>query len=120
MIAQTMKQPATTMSNSVCSRTVKTSVVYVDPATRRVSRSGTEVTLSAKEFALLEVFMRRPGETLSRLRLLEGAWDMAYESRSNLVDVYVSYLRRKIDRQFGRNSLETVRGVGYRLRENGS
>ncbi len=80
----------------------------LDPAARRVSRAGTEVTLSAKEFALLEVFMRRPGETLSRLRLLEGAWDMAYESRSNLVDVYVSYLRRKLDKPFGRHSLETV------------
>ena len=92
----------------------------LDPAARRVSRAGTEVTLSAKEFALLEVFMRRPGETLSRLRLLEGAWDMAYESRSNLVDVYVSYLRRKLDKPFGRHSLETVRGAGYRLREDGS
>src|SRR3989442_9971525 len=76
----------------------------LDPAARRVSRAGTEVTLSAKEFALLEVFMRRPGETLSRLRLLDGAWDMAYESRSNLVDVYVSYLRRKLDKPFGRHS----------------
>ena len=85
-----------------------------------MSRAGTEVTLSAKEFALLEVFMRRPGETLSRLRLLEGAWDMAYESRSNLVDVYVSYLRRKLDKPFGRHSLETVRGAGYRLREDDS
>jgi two-component system, OmpR family, response regulator len=91
----------------------------LDPATHRVTRDGVEVSLSAKEFALLEVFMRRPGETLSRLRLLEGAWDMAYENRSNLVDVYVGYLRRKIDRPFGRSSLETVRGTGYRLRPDG-
>ena len=91
----------------------------LDPATHRVSRGGVDVELSAKEFALLEVFMRRPGETLSRLRLLEGAWDMGYESRSNLVDVYVGYLRQKIDRPFGRRSLETVRGVGYRLRDDG-
>jgi two-component system OmpR family response regulator len=92
----------------------------LDPATREVTRAGVEVILSAKEFALLEVFMRRPGETLSRLRLLEGAWDIAYESRSNLVDVYVGYLRRKIDRPFGRSSLVTVRGVGYRLQPNGA
>ena len=63
--------------------------------------------------------MRRPGQALSRLQLLESAWDMAYESRSNLVDVYVRYLREKIDRPFGRTSIETVRGVGYRLREDG-
>ena len=60
--------------------------------------------------------MRRPGEALSRVQLLDGAWDMAYERRSNVVDVYVRYLREKIDRPFGRHSLETVRGVGYRLR----
>jgi two-component system OmpR family response regulator len=93
--------------------------LQLDPASRRVVRDGVELELSAKEFALLEVFMRHPGETLSRIRLLEAGWDMAYESRSNLVDVYVSYLRRKIDRPFGRNSLETVRGAGYRLREDG-
>jgi two-component system OmpR family response regulator len=91
----------------------------LDPASRRVTRGDVELELSAKEFALLEVFMRHPGETLSRLRLLEAGWDMAYESRSNLVDVYVSYLRRKIDRPFGRSSLETVRGAGYRLRQDG-
>jgi two-component system OmpR family response regulator len=91
----------------------------LDPATHGASRGGIELTLSAKEFALLEVFMRRPGEALSRLQLLEGAWDMAYETRSNIVDVYVSYLRQKIDGPFGRRSLETVRGVGYRLREDG-
>ena len=72
-----------------------------------------------KEFALLEVFMRRPGEALSRLQLLEAAWDMAFESRSNLIDVYVRYLREKVDRPFGRDSIETIRGIGYRLREDG-
>jgi len=91
----------------------------LDPAARRAWRDGTELNLSAKEFALLEVFMRRPGETLSRVQLLDGAWDMAYESKSNLVDVYVRYLREKIDRPFGRHALETVRRVGYRLREDG-
>lgn len=88
----------------------------LDPATRRVWRDGTEVRLSAKEFALLETFMRRPGQVLSRFQLLEHAWDYAYENRSNVVDVYVRYLRDKIDRPFGRDSLETVRGAGYRLR----
>jgi two-component system OmpR family response regulator len=88
----------------------------LDPATRRVSRSGEEIELSAKEFALLEAFMRRPGEVLSRLALLEAAWDMNYENRSNIVDVYVRYLRQKVDRPFGQRSIETVRGAGYRLR----
>ena len=63
--------------------------------------------------------MRRPGRGVSRGQLLESAWDHAYESRSNLVDVYVRYLRQKIDRPFGRHALETVRHVGYRLREDG-
>jgi len=89
----------------------------LDPAARQVWRGETEIRLSGKEFALLEAFMRRPGQALSRYQLLEHAWDYAYESRSNVVDVYVRYLREKIDRPFGRDSLETVRGVGYRLRE---
>jgi two-component system OmpR family response regulator len=88
----------------------------LDPATREVWLGDNEITLSAKEFALLETFMRRPGEVLSRLHLLEHAWDFAYENRSNVVDVYVRHLRNKIDEPFGRNSLQTVRGAGYRLR----
>jgi two-component system OmpR family response regulator len=88
----------------------------LDPATREVTRAGHEIRLSAKEFALLELFMRRPGEVVSRLQLLECAWNGGYENRSNVVDVYVSYLRDKIDRPFGRRSIETVRGAGYRLR----
>jgi two-component system, OmpR family, response regulator len=88
----------------------------LDPATRQVRRGDAEIELSAKEFALLETFMRRPGRVLSRFELLEHAWDYEYENRSNVVDVYVRYLREKIDRPFGRSSLETVRGVGYRLR----
>ena len=91
----------------------------LDPATRRVWRDGAEVVLSRKEFALLETFMRRPGRVLSRFDLLEHAWDYDYENRSNVVDVYVRYLREKIDRPFGRESLETVRGAGYRLRADG-
>ena len=91
----------------------------LDPAAHRAWRGEQELELSSKEFALLESFMRQPGHALSRLQLLEGAWDMAYENRSNLVDVYVRYLREKIDRPFGRSSIETVRRVGYRLREDG-
>jgi two-component system OmpR family response regulator len=94
--------------------------LQLDPATREVSRGGTPVQLSAKEFALLEAFMRRPGEVLSRLHLLEHAWDFAYENRSNVVDVYIRRLRRKIDEPFGRETLETIRGAGYRLREDPS
>ena len=88
----------------------------LDPATRQVWRGKQEIGLSAKEFALLETFMRRPGEVLSRYQLLEHAWDYEYENRSNIVDVYVRYLRRKIDKPFGTDSIETVRGIGYRLR----
>jgi two-component system OmpR family response regulator len=88
----------------------------LDPATRRVWRGETEVALSPKEFALLETFMRRPGQVLSRYQLLEHCWDYGYENRSNVVDVYVRYLREKIDRPFGRASIETVRRAGYRLR----
>jgi two-component system, OmpR family, response regulator len=91
----------------------------LDPAAHRVWRAETEVELPTKEFALLEVFMRHPGEALSRVQLLDGAWDMAFESRSNVIDVYVRYLREKIDRPFGRHAIETVRGVGYRLRADG-
>jgi two-component system OmpR family response regulator len=87
----------------------------LDPAARRVSRGGVEIPLSAKEFSLLETFMRRPGVVLSRFQLLEHAWDQEYESRSNVVDVYVGYLRDKIDRPFGVESIVTVRGAGYRL-----
>jgi two-component system OmpR family response regulator len=88
----------------------------LDPAARRVSRGGTEIPLSTKEFQLLEVFMRHPGEVLSRFQLLEGAWDTEYEHRSNVIDVYVRYLREKVDRPFGVTTLETVRGAGYRLK----
>src|SRR5262245_48955198 len=89
----------------------------LDPGSRRAWRADTEIGLSPKEFALLETFMRRPGQVLSRLQLLEHAWDFAYENRSNVVDVYVRYLREKVDRPFERDSIETVRGVGYRLRD---
>jgi two-component system OmpR family response regulator len=91
-----------------------------DPATRQAWRGDVEIALSSKEFALLETFMRRPGQVLSRYQLLEHCWDYAYENRSNVVDVYIRYLRQKIDRPFGRETIETVRGVGYRLRRGAS
>ena len=91
----------------------------LDPAARRVHRGEAEIDLSAREFALLELLMRNAGSVLTRVQLLDGAWDMAFESRSNIVDVYMRYLRSKVDRPFGRKSIETVRGVGYRLRADG-
>jgi two-component system, OmpR family, response regulator len=91
----------------------------LDPATRQVWRGETGIELSAKEFALLEAFMRRPGEVLSRLDLLEHAWGPGSMQRSNVVDVYVGYLRSKIDQPFGCRSIETVRGAGYRLHPDG-
>ena len=91
----------------------------LDPASRRAWRADQEIALSAKEIALLETFMRRPGEVLSRFQLIEAAWDYEYDNRSNIVDAYVRLLRRKVDRPFGVESIETVRGSGYRLREDG-
>ncbi|MEA2299198.1 MAG: two-component system, OmpR family, response regulator [Solirubrobacteraceae bacterium] len=91
----------------------------LDPASRRAWRRETELELSTKEFALLETFMRRCGDVLSRFQLLEAAWDYEYENRSNIVDVYVRYLREKIDKPFRVQSIETVRGAGYRLRRDG-
>ena len=86
-----------------------------DPATQRVHRGDQEIILSTREMALLEAFMRRPGRVLTREQILDQVWDTAFESRSNVVDVYVRYLREKIDRPFDRHTLETVRGLGYRL-----
>lgn len=89
----------------------------LDPVAHRVCRGDTEIDLSQREFALLETFMRRPGQILSRYTLLESVWPYDYENRSNVVAVYVRYLRDKIDRPFGAESIETVRGVGYRLND---
>jgi two-component system OmpR family response regulator len=88
----------------------------LDPARREVSRGCVPIDLSAKEFVLLETLMRSPGEVISRIALIEHAWDLAYEARSNVVDVYVRRLREKVDRPFGCTTIETVRGAGYRLR----
>jgi two-component system OmpR family response regulator len=88
----------------------------LDPAAKRAWRGQTELQLSPKEFSLLEVFLRHPGVVLTRTQILEAAWDFAYDGTSNVVDQYVTYLRKKIDVPFGRHDLETVRGMGYRLR----
>jgi two-component system OmpR family response regulator len=88
----------------------------LDPAGKRAWRSDTELQLSPKEFSLLELFLRHPGTVLSRTQIIEAVWDFAYDGTSNVVDQYVNYLRRKVDIPFGRHDLETVRGMGYRLR----
>ena len=89
----------------------------LDPASRRAWRGAVELELSGKEFAVLETFARFPGQVLSRQQLADHAWDDGFEHRSNVIDVYVRYLREKIDRPFGLRTLETVRGSGYRLRK---
>ena len=88
----------------------------LDPATRKVVVGGSPVELTAREFTLLEYLMRHPGVVLSRTRIREHVWDFSFEGDSNVVDVYVRYLREKIDRAFGLNLIETVRGAGYRLK----
>jgi two-component system OmpR family response regulator len=89
----------------------------LDPASRRVWRGEQEVTLTAQEFALLHTMALRPGRVLSREQLVHLAWDIAYEQHSNVVDVCVSGLRDRVDRPYGKHSVQTVRGVGYRLAE---
>ena len=88
----------------------------LDTARHRVVRRGEEIVLTAKEFQVLEVFMRHPDHVLTRYQLLEGAWDSGYEHHSNVIEVYVRNLREKLDRPFGLETIETVRGAGYRLR----
>jgi two-component system, OmpR family, response regulator len=91
----------------------------LDPAEHRCSRGDTEVPLTRREFAVLELLLRRKGEVLSKAQILEHVWDFAFDGDPNIVEVYVAYLRRKIDTPFGRRSIETVRGVGYRLAVDG-
>jgi two-component system OmpR family response regulator len=91
----------------------------LDPASRRTWRGEVELSLTSREFSLLERLMRYPDEVVGRFDLLEHVWDQSYENRSNVIEVYIGYLRDKIDRPFGRRSLETVRGAGYRLRADG-
>jgi two-component system OmpR family response regulator len=92
----------------------------LDPATHEVNRGRQPVQLTAKEFALLEYFMRHPEQVLSRARLIEHIWDFAFDGDPHVVNVYVGYLRDKIDRPFGCASLQTVRGMGFRLKANGT
>src|SRR5215471_3881248 len=91
----------------------------LDPASKQAWRGEAELQLSPKEFSLLELFLRHPGVVLTRSQILDAAWDFAYSGTSNVVDQYVTYLRKKIDVPFGRHDLETVRGMGYRLRHAG-
>jgi two-component system, OmpR family, response regulator len=90
--------------------------LVLDPAAMTIHRGNTPISMAAKEFAVLEYFMRHPGEVISRARFLEHVWDFARDGDSNIVDVYVRFLREKVDRPFGVRSIETVRGAGYRLR----
>ncbi|HEX9343856.1 MAG TPA: response regulator transcription factor [Actinomycetota bacterium] len=91
----------------------------LDPARHHLDRSGTEISLTAREFALLELLMRHPGEVLAKRQILDEVWDLEFDGDPNIVEVYIGYLRRKIDVPFGRNAIETVRGVGYRLAADG-
>jgi two-component system, OmpR family, response regulator len=95
--------------------TIEVGDLRLDSARHQVWRGSTAVPLSRKEYAVLEALMRSPGQVLSRFELLEQVWGFDYENRSNVVEVYIRYLREKIDRPFGRRSLQTVRGAGYRV-----
>jgi two-component system OmpR family response regulator len=98
---------------------IKVGSLRLDPASAQVWRGKREIRLSTREFALLEAFMRCPGQVLGHNQLLDAAWEIGHEYRSNVIEVYIRYLREKIDRPFGLRSLETVRGLGYRLRSDG-
>jgi DNA-binding response OmpR family regulator len=91
----------------------------LDPATRTVHRAGEEVSLTPREFGLLQFLMRHRGDVVSKSEILESVWDANYDGDDNVVEVYVGYLRRKIDQPFGRRAIETVRGAGYRLAARG-
>jgi two-component system OmpR family response regulator len=99
--------------------TLRAGDLRLDPAGRVVRRGSTEIVVSTREFSLLEFLLRRKGEVLSRSEILDHVWDFAYDGTSNVVDVYVRYLREKVDRPFDRQAIETVRGTGYRLRADG-
>jgi two-component system, OmpR family, response regulator len=97
--------------------TLEVGDLRLDPATHRAWRGSTELSLSPKEMALLGLLMRNAGDIVTRTQVLDHVWDFAYDGASNVVDQYIAYLRRKVDRPFGRSDIETVRGVGYRMRE---
>lgn len=91
----------------------------LDPARHRVERAGVEIVLTPREFGLLEFLLHHRGDVVSKTEILEGVWDAHYEGDPNVVEVYVGYLRRKVDEPFSRKSIETIRGVGYRLADEG-
>ncbi|MFC6707315.1 response regulator transcription factor [Flexivirga alba] len=93
--------------------------LVLDPATRRCARADHEISLTPREFALLEYLLRRRNEVVSKSDMLANVWDEFYEGDPNIVEVYIGYLRRKIDAPFGRSSIQTVRGAGYRLNGDG-
>jgi two-component system, OmpR family, response regulator len=97
--------------------TLESGSLRLDPALHRAWRGDVEVDLSPKEMALLELLMRHTGEVVTRTQILDHVWDFAYSGMSNVVDQYIGYLRKKVDRPFGHADIETVRGVGYRLRD---
>jgi two-component system, OmpR family, response regulator len=94
--------------------------LVLDPATRVVTRAGTEVSLTSREQSLLEFLMRRRGDVVTKAEILAHVWDYAFEGDPNIVEVYIGRLRRKVDRAFDRNDIETLRGSGYRLRQRDS
>jgi two-component system OmpR family response regulator len=96
--------------------TLQVGDLHLDPATHRAWRGSTDLSLSPKEMALLGLLMRNAGDVVTRTQILDHVWDFAYDGTSNVVDQYIAYLRRKVDRPFGRSDIETVRGVGYRIR----
>ncbi|MFC4147259.1 response regulator transcription factor [Micromonospora mangrovi] len=98
---------------------VRAGDLLLDPARRRVYRGDTEVDLSAREFDILALLMTRAGECLTRYQILDEVWDGETDIRSNVIDVHVATLRGKVDKPFGRHAIETLRGVGYRLRPDG-
>ena len=93
--------------------------LVLDPGRREVRRGESQVELTPREFSLLEYLLRRAGDVVSKTEILEHVWDAADTTDPNAVEVYVGYLRRKIDTPFGRRGLQTVRGVGYRLASDG-
>jgi two-component system OmpR family response regulator len=94
--------------------------LWLDPATHQVRRGATQINLTAREFSLLEYLMRHAGQMLDRARILEHVWDLAYDRDFNVLEVYIRYVREKVDRPFGRRSIQTVRGAGYRLVDDGA
>jgi two-component system OmpR family response regulator len=98
---------------------LETGDLRFDPATRRARRGDAEVDLTAREGALLEFLLRRKGDVVSKREILDHVWDYTFDGDPNIVEVYVGHLRNKLDRPFGRSTLETIRGVGYRMADDG-